>query len=225
MCASGRSGVPARRGDSGGVCLGCSSPITSAVFFVAVARRERITIDLRGLAPALKAHAKARHLTVSEAARLAVASALETSQFVAESEAGGELGGAADKPVKLTVRLRRSVAARFVTRAGACGLSHGTYLTTLIEGTPAPSLAMVSALNASTEQLAVVSADLDGVIRALRHHNLSSEKQLGDLVRRIVDGTRTHLDFSSRALVQLRPARTHPTPAPSIDVLGLRGRR
>jgi len=46
------------------------------VFFVAVARRERMTIDLRGLAPALKAHANARHLTVSEAARLVVASAL-----------------------------------------------------------------------------------------------------------------------------------------------------
>jgi len=225
MCASGRSGVPARRGDSGGVCLGCSSPITSAVFFVAVARRERMTIDLRGLAPALKAHAKARHLTVSEAARLVVASALETSQFGAESEAGGELDGAADKPVKLTVRLRRSVAARFVTCAGACGLSHGTYLTTLIEGTPAPSLAMVSALNASTEQLAVVSADLDEVIRALRRRNLPSEKQLGDLVRRIVDGTRNHLKQSSRALAQLRSARTHPTPAPSIDVLSLRGGR
>jgi len=162
---------------------------------------------------------------VSEAARLVVASALETSQFGAKAEAGGELKGAADKPVKLTVRLRRSVAARFVTRARACGLSHGTYLTTLIEGTPAPSLAMVSALNASTEQLAVVSADLDEVIRALRHRNLPSEKQLGDLVRRIVDGTRTHLDLSSRALAQLRPARRHPTPAPSIDVLGQRGIR
>ena len=225
MCASGRSGVPARRGDSGGARLGGSSQITSAVFFVAVARRERMTIDLRGLAPALKAHAKARHLTVSEAARLAVASALEPPQFGAESEAGGELDWAADKPVKLTVRLRRSVAARFVTRARACGLSHGTYLTTLIEGTPAPSLAMVSALNASTEQLAVVSADLDGVIHALRHYNLPSEKQLGDLVRSILDGMHKHLELSSRALAQLRPTRRHPTSAPSIDVLSLRGGR
>ena len=72
----------------------------------------------------------------------------------------------ADQPVKLTVRLRRGVAVRLATRARACGLSHGTYLATLIDGTPAPPLAVVAALNASTDQLAVVSADLNEVIRA-----------------------------------------------------------
>ena len=45
-----------------------------------------MTIDLRGLAPALKAHAKARHLTVSDAARLAVAAALETPPLDPEVE-------------------------------------------------------------------------------------------------------------------------------------------
>ena len=112
MCGSGRSGVPARRGDEFG-----SRPVDSrqsrlSVFVVARAPRERMTIDLRGLAPALKAHAKARHLTVSDAARLAVAAALETSPLDPEVEPADEPDAAADQPVKLTVRLRRGVAAR-----------------------------------------------------------------------------------------------------------------
>jgi hypothetical protein len=84
-----------------------------------------MTIDLRGLAPALKAHAKARHLTVSDAARLAVAAALGTSPLDPEVEPGGEAGQVSDQPIKLTIRLRRGVAARLTARARACGLSHG----------------------------------------------------------------------------------------------------
>ena len=99
------------------------------MFVVARVPRERVTIDLRGLAPALKAHAKARHLTVSDAARLAVATALETSPLDLEVEPSGESDADADQPIKLTVRLRRGVAARLTTRARACGLSHGRYLT------------------------------------------------------------------------------------------------
>ncbi|MCE9658094.1 MAG: hypothetical protein K8R60_06005 [Burkholderiales bacterium] len=181
------------------------------MFVVVRKPRERVTIDLRGLAPALKAHAKARHLTVSNAARLAIAAALETSRLDPEVELAGETDPAADQPVKLTIRLRRGAAARLATRARACGLSHGSYLATLIDGTPAPPLAMAAALNASNEQLAVMSTDVGEVIRLLRHDTLPSEEQLGDLVRRIVEGTRKHLDLSSRALAQLRPARTHPT--------------
>lgn len=174
-----------------------------------------MTIDLRGLAPALKAHAKARHLTVSDAARLAVAAALKTPPLDPEVEPSHEPDAGADRPIKLTVRLRRGVAARLATRARACGLSHGTYLTTLIDGTPAPPLAAVAALNASTDQLAVVSADLNEVIRLLREQPLPSEEELDEFTRRIVDGVRRHLDLASRVVADLRPARTYPTQRPT----------
>ena len=174
-----------------------------------------MTIDLRGLAPALRAHAKARHLTVSDAARLAVAKALETSPLDREIESSCEPGAAADQSIKLTIRLRRGVATRLTTRARACGLSHGTYLTKLIDGTPAPSLAVVAALNASTDQLAVVSADLNEVIRLFRDQPLPSEKALDELTRRIVEGVRRHLDLASRVVADLRPARTYPTQRPT----------
>jgi hypothetical protein len=135
-----------------------------------------MTVDLCGLAPALRAHAKARHLTVAQAARLAVAAVLEPSPLGAQVQPEGDADSAADQPVKLTIRLRRGIAARLTARARDCGLSHGAYLTTLIDATPAPPLAMVKALSSSTDQLAVVSADVNEVIRLLRRDTSPSQE-------------------------------------------------
>lgn len=167
-----------------------------------------MTVDLRGLAPALKAHAKARHLSVSDAARLAVAAALETSRLEPEAQSGDTQDATADRPVKLTIRFRRGVAARLKTRARACGLSHGSYLTTLIDGTTAPSLAMVAALSASTDQLAAISTDLEEIVRFLGKHPLPRVEGLDAFTQGIVDGVRRHLDLASRVVTEFRPART-----------------
>src|SRR4029453_17119605 len=94
------------------------------------------------------------------------------------------------------------------TRARACGLSHGAYLTTLIDGTPAPPLAVVAALNASTDQLAALSADLNEVNRLLRDQPLPSDEELDAFTRRLVAGVHRHLDLASRAVADLRSART-----------------
>jgi hypothetical protein len=170
-----------------------------------------VTIDLRGLATALKQHAKARHFTVSDAARLAVAAAIETSPSSPRVGPSAVPDADAGPTIKLTIRLRRSVADRLTARARACGLSHGAYLTTLIDGTPAPPLAAVTALNASTDQLAVVSADLNEVIRLLRDQSSPAAKEVDVFTRRIVEGLRKHLDLASRVVAELRPARAHPT--------------
>jgi hypothetical protein len=112
---------------------------------MATTPRDRTTIDLRGLGPALKAYARARSLTVSEVARLALVAVLDTTVPHADVRAGD------DRPVKLTIRLRLRVAARLKERARSCGLSHGAYLTTLIDETPARPLAVATALGTSTE--------------------------------------------------------------------------
>src|SRR5271154_5385794 len=98
--------------------------------------RERGTPDPRGLAPAVETQPKARHLTVSQAARLAVAAALEPSAVDPGVQPVAEQASAADRLAKLTIRLRRNVATQFAERARASGLSHGAYLTTLVHGTP-----------------------------------------------------------------------------------------
>jgi hypothetical protein len=151
---------------------------------------------------------------VSQAARLAVAAALEPSSPGPQVQPEGEADSAADRPVKLTIRLRRGVAARLAARARDCGLSHGAYLTTLIDEVPAPPLAMVKTLSASTDQLAVVSADVNEVIRLLRRDTSPSQEVLVASVRSIVDGTRRHLDLASRVVADLRPARAYPRRPP-----------
>jgi hypothetical protein len=170
--------------------------------------RERTTIDLCGLGPALKAHARARNLTVSEVARLAVATVLETSALEPENQACGAPDATEGRPVKLSIRLRRGVAARLTTRARACGLSHGAYVTTLIDETPAPPLAVATALGMSTEQLAVVSADLNELIRTIGRGTVSSGLLVDDRMRALLDDVRRHLGLASRLMAELRPART-----------------
>jgi hypothetical protein len=181
-----------------------------------------MTVDLCGLAPALRAHAKARYLTVSQAARLAVAAALEPASPDPQVQPERDPDSAADQPVKLTIRLRRGIAARLTERARDCGLSHGAYLTTLVDAAPAPPLAMVKALSASTDQLAVVSADMNEVIRLLRRDTSPSQEVLGEVLRSIVDGTRRHLDLASRVVAELRPARTYPRRPPGNRAAGKR---
>jgi hypothetical protein len=82
---------------------------------------------------------------VSEVARLAVVAVLENSGSDTEAQPSGEPDAAEGGPVKPTIRFRRGVASRLTTRARACGLSYGAYLTTLIDEAPAPPLGVVTA--------------------------------------------------------------------------------
>ena len=177
---------------------------------MATASRERATIDLRGLGPALKAHARARNLSVSDVARLAVIDVLKTSGSEAAAQGAAGSNAVEGGTVKLTIRLRRGVASRLAARARDCGLSQGAYLTTLIDGVPAPPLAVATTLGKSTEQLAVVSADLNELIRVARRDGAAAEHLIEDGLRPLVHDVRQHLGLASRLLSELRPARSCP---------------
>ena len=170
--------------------------------------RERVSIDLRGLGPALRAHARTRNLRLPDAVRIAVVAMLEAAGPESAVQASGEPDAAEGGLVKLTMRLRRGVAARLTTRARACGLAQSAYVTTLIDETPAPLLADVTALRASTDQLAVVSADLNELVRAIRRGALSSAPLIEDWLKPLVDEMRRHVDLASRLVVELRPRST-----------------
>jgi len=169
--------------------------------------RERVSIDLRDLGPALRAYAEARHLTVADVARLAVAAVLESSSHGVDVHQNAEPVALDDKPVKVGVRLRGEVAARLSTRARACGLSHGAYLTTLIEEAPAPPLEVVTALRSSTDQLAVVSTDLNQLVRTLQRGASAPGPLVDAWLRPLVNEVRQHVGIASRLVSELRPAR------------------
>lgn len=176
--------------------------------------RDRITIDLAGLGPALRAHAQGRQLTVAAAARSALAAALQNSARLSTGDLGGELDPAANHAAKLTLRLRRGAADRLATRARAAGLSYGAYLATLLDDVPAPPLApghdlATAALGASTEQLAAVSADINELIRLIRRVGEPATPHFSDRLGTLAGDVRQHLVLASRLVVELQPA-AHP---------------
>ena len=173
--------------------------------------RKRMTIDLRGLGPALRAHAKARRLTLAAAARSALAAALQDASSGDAGEVDNEQDQAADHSVKLTLRLRRGAANRLATRARAAGLPYGAYLATLLDGTPAPPLAAnheqaVTALGASTERLAIISADINELIRTVGRGGVPAARQLDDRMVSLARDVRQHLVLASRLMAALQPA-------------------
>jgi hypothetical protein len=188
---------------------------------VARVARERVTIDLRGLAPALKAQARAHRLSVSQAARPALLAALPLT-LDAKARPADEPYSDGDRLVKLTIRLNGSVAAQLCERAWVSGLSHGAYLATLIEGRPAPPLAVAKALAESTDQLATVAADASEMLRLLRKDASPLEEEVRYVVRGLVDGTSRHLEPASRLVAELRPARRLPIEPTRLEAPGRR---
>ena len=176
---------------------------------MAAATREFLTVDLRGLGPAVRCNARARGLTLSELTRQAVAAALETTCPSEPANVSSEGDSGSDRSAKVTVRLRPGMATRLSATARASGLSQSAYLATLIDGTPAPPLAVATELGASTAQLAAVSADMNELIRTLARGGMSSSPLVDDRLRPLLADVRRHLDLSSRLVSELRPGRQH----------------
>ena len=173
--------------------------------------RDRITIDLGGLGPALRAHAQDRHLTVAAAARSALSEALQDASSGDPGEVDNEHDQVADRSVKVTLRMRRSVANRLATRARAAGLPYGAYLATLLDGTPAPPLAAdhaaaVTALGVSTERLAVISADINELMRVVGRGGMPAYRQFDDRMVGVAGDVHQHLVLASRLMTALKPA-------------------
>jgi hypothetical protein len=113
-----------------------------------------------------------------------------------------------DRLLKVTLRLRKGVAARLAARAKAAGLSRGDYFATVLEGMPGPPipadhLECLAALGRSTDALAVVAKDISGLSRQNDDRSVSA----------IVDGffgkiaeaeVTTHLRLASQLLGELR---------------------
>jgi hypothetical protein len=150
-------------------------------------------------------------LTLAAAARSALAAALHDASSADAGEVDNEQDQAADRSVKLTLRLRRGAANRLAARARAAGLPYGAYLATLLDGTPAPPLAAdheqaVTALGASTERLAVISADVNELIRTVGRGGVPEARQFDDRMVSLAGDVRQHLALASRLMAALQPA-------------------
>ena len=178
--------------------------------------RERVTIDLRGLGAAVQLRAAAERTTVAALARRAIAVMLDAP--APQAELFSAAAAAASRvppdglPVKVTVRMSASHAVTLATRAHSADVSQGAYVAGLLDNSPPPPQspdhrAAIGALLTSTDQLAVLSADLNAFMRLLGRGNPAALEPYRASVMSLNRDVLGHLAAASRLMSELKPAR------------------
>ena len=174
--------------------------------------REFFTLDLRGLRAGLRARAARQGLTESAVVRGILAAALDAKHGDSSVPSAGAVSPMIAPQVKMSVRLSRTAASRLDRHARAAGLSRGVYLTRLIDGAPSvvassDRAAMFNALNASSNELALLSRDMNHLTRLLRQGSFQAAGEYTarhDSVDRIVQA---HLALAAPILSELSSMR------------------
>ena len=139
---------------------------------MAAGSRDRVTVDLRGAGSVVQARAMAQGLTVAAFVRRAVMTIAEAPVDSTETRSIAP-SGAEQRLIKVTLRLTADHALLLATRARSAEVSQGSYVAGLLDGQPPPRAASdrreaIAALAKSTDQLAVMSTDLQTVLRLIR---------------------------------------------------------
>ena len=178
--------------------------------------RERVTIDLRGLGAAVQLRAAAERTAVAAIARRAISAMLDAS--APQAELFSAVAAAAPRvppdrlPVKVTVRMSATHALTLATRAHSADVSQGVYVAGLLDNAPPPPQppdhrAAVGALLSSTDQLAVLSADLNVFMRLLGRGNPAALEPYRASVMSLKRDVLGHLAAASRLTSELKPRR------------------
>ncbi len=170
----------------------------------AAAMRDRVTVDLRGIRPQLHAHAAKRQMTVAALVRRAVVAMFDDAPSDVADD-GSTDGATGTAVIKVTLRLPVAHAVLLASRARRADVSQGSYIASLIDGTPAQARApdharAVAALMASTDRLAVLSADLNAFMRLIGRAPRSELEPYRASIQSLASDVRGHL-ASAAALV------------------------
>ncbi|MCE4538525.1 hypothetical protein LXT12_14830 [Pelomonas sp. P7] len=114
--------------------------------------------------------------------------------------------------VKVTLRMSPVYAAMLARQARAADVAQGQYVCTLLDGAPAPPLcadhsASVSALRASTDRVAAMSADLNAFLRLLGHVPAGELAGYRAGLKSLASDMRAHLAKASALIADLAPTR------------------
>jgi hypothetical protein len=169
---------------------------------MASASRDRVTIDLRGIGPSVRAAASVRRLRVAAYARLTLA---EASNQAATPVPPATPIEQADTVMKVTLRLDPLDAELLLLGAAHVGLSYGAFVARLLRGTPLPApladrVKDRDALIASSDHLATLSADLATLIRMLKRFDGEGAVRYGAAAEALVADVRRHLELASRVV-------------------------
>ena len=178
--------------------------------------RECFTVDLRGLRAALAARADRDGLTKSEVLRGALAKTLGTDlALLPEPPADCTAAPFRAPPLKLSARLMRPAAIRLDQSARAAGLSRGAYLARLIQGAPpvessTDRAALCTALTKSSEELAVMSRDINHLTQLLRRGSVQAATSYATRHETLDRDVRSHLALAAAVLADLSTMRSPP---------------
>lgn len=172
------------------------------------ANREYFTVDLRGLRSALRTRATEDGVTESDVLRSALATALGPNGAVHPGFASDSGSGRRVPYVKSAVRLVQRAATRLDHDARTAGLSRGAYLARLIQAAPpvmssADRLAARTALNNSSQELAIMSRDINHLTQLLRHGSLEAAKAYRARHETLDRDVRAHLALAAVVLADL----------------------
>jgi hypothetical protein len=174
---------------------------------------EFVTVDMRGLKPALVARAQAERVSVSVVVRRAVERELGSDAASRKPAFAGPLACLASPTVKLSLRLTGAEARQLAAGARRAGLSRGAYLAGLLAGIA--SLAddsasrpdRLAALNASCAELSTLSRNLHHLTTLLRQGEVRAAMQYRETLDTLGADVREHLAVAASLLAELRPAR------------------
>ncbi|HEU5294207.1 MAG TPA: hypothetical protein VFU71_05420 [Burkholderiaceae bacterium] len=165
---------------------------------------DRVTIDLRGIGDSIRAAASGRGLTIAAFAREALVNALSVAPAARQlpDAPSARLHGT----VKLTWRMDVRAAELLAANARALGLSYGQYVGYLVSAAPLPApldqrAADRAALQASTDQVAVLAREVSEVLRLARAgRSVEEAGKRAEHIRSLVVDVRRHLDLASSFL-------------------------
>jgi hypothetical protein len=165
--------------------------------------RDRVTIDLCGIGDAARAAAQARNTTLAVFARQALIAALpsDAGALLPHVEPRGDAAGT----IKLSVRLSHDDSAVLAMQAAMLGLSQARLVALLIRRAELPRRSIErdadrAALRASTEQLAVLSVDLQQFMRLLRRGSSEGVARYAERLQAVDVNLRAHISRASAFL-------------------------
>jgi hypothetical protein len=168
--------------------------------------RHRMTVDLRGIGPALHEQAAARGTSVAAMVRTAVVAMLDSPGRPIALESSPK--PIDSRVVKVTLRVGALHAASLADRARSAEVSQGTYVAALLDqiaASPRPTDHgdAIAALADSTQKVAAMSADIHAFIRLIRNVNSDEAQKYRAVLMSLSQDMRLHLQVASRLMARM----------------------
>jgi hypothetical protein len=175
---------------------------------VATSSRDRISVDMRGLKPALIAWAQAQRVSPSDFVRATLVAALGTSD--------GPDRAAAPRPsqspdrVRLSLRMQRCDSEAVLRAARDAGLATGDFVAGLLVKAPvlarsAGPAVHLATLTESCAELATLSRNLHHLTTLLREGSTRAAQEYREMLDSVNADVHAHLVLATSVVAELQP--------------------